>query len=157
MDQLSYGVTTTNIITKIPSEFGKLTNRPTINPTLTLTNGVQTSAFPSAAINDTYQSQTILVNQPGTYSIYVYVLTNGFCAKATFDVKNKYTPYGGNSEYSFGEIDLYSLSTTLSVLKFSNIVLEYAGGIYLQYVVTGKNGLSSGYNVNLSDIVLVKE
>lgn len=141
----------------IPAELGIFT--PTRTVTISIADNFNISVASSAAVNDEYLSAHFMVTEPGAYTMFVYARRNASSGRADFEVRpgKRFTDGLFNETFTFGNIDLYSGSSTTILLSFKDIIVLSPGSLQLWYKITGKQLLSTGFGIGLANIVLVKQ
>jgi hypothetical protein len=156
MDQLLYSNKTTNIIAETQFEYGSITTRPTAIPEISNING--TSFFTGMVVNDLYESDDLIINQTGVYSIYFYAQPYVYGGITTVSFVYGDEIYNGAFNPSPVEktFDFYSPTDKTTIGKLTNIIIKNPTKIRLTFLVTGKNVASLGFRVSVGKILLVK-
>ena len=155
MDQLLYSNKTTNIIAETQFEYGSITNRPTAKPEIVGSTGF----FTGMALNDVYESDDIIINQLGVYSLFFYAQTNSSGGTTTVSYVYGDEIFGGaiNPTPVSTPFEFYAaFSGVLTLGKLTDIVIKNPTKIRLKFTVTGKQLLSTGFRVTVGKILLVK-
>lgn len=143
-----------NIVAQTRYEYGTITNRPTANRLVTLTNNIFFIDFSGMTVSDIYESAPIDIEYAGQYTLYIQTYEYIEGATASVQIINNST---GATLASIGTLDFFSVSAQISIKKLTSFVLADPSRIHLKISVTGRTLGSVGYKMTIGDMIIYKE
>jgi hypothetical protein len=141
---------------EIPFEYGTIGTKI---PSLSIVNSMQLWNF-SNANNDIYNSRSILINEPGSYTLVFYYGTGGNGGKGDVStvITNEKRDDGDVETVAvtaLNQVDFYGVSS-MAVQLYQNILITTRSSFAVRIVANGKQVLSTGYNILGSTFMLLK-
>lgn len=103
--------------------------------------------FKGMVLDDRFVSPTFVVNDTGTYDLYMYCITDSDCGNVLFYL---------NQTEIIGSLEFYSKNKNVTIKKIEGIQIKTMRKVFIQGHVDYKEPKSTGYNITIGDIWLHK-
>jgi hypothetical protein len=141
---------------EIPFQYGTIGTK---TPVLSIVNSMQLWNF-SNANGDIYNSRSIVINEPGSYTLVFYYGTGsnggkGDVSTVITNEKRDFDDVETTVVTALNQIDFYG-GGSMIVQMYQNILITTRSSFAVRIQANGKQVLSTGYNILGSTFMLLK-